>query len=120
MECASSDATKDEGFINLGDYRKSIYGITDGITWTHMCKDDISYFPGSTVKMVYNKLSYSCMTGGGPTEASVTDTDTWETFPSLNQWALSRVGSFDARSFNTDCDYVFNMCSIKVLGELDD
>ena len=131
MECASSDGVssanswvsdedkdKDDGFINLRDYRESIYGETKGITWTHMCKDDISYFPGSTVKMVCNKLAYSCMTGEGPTDASVTDTDTWETFPSLNQWALSRVGSFDACSFNTDCDYVFNMCSIKVLGEL--
>jgi hypothetical protein len=58
------------------------------------------------------------MTGHGPTEASVTDTDTWETFTGLNQWALSRVGCFDARSFNTD--YVLNMCSIKVLGERDD
>jgi hypothetical protein len=137
MECASSDGgdsvssanswvsdeDKGDGFINLGDYRESIYGETKGITWTHMCKDDIP--AGSTVKMTYNKLSYSCMTGWGPTDASVTDTDTGETFTSLNQWAISKRGSstvnaFDVCSINTDCDYVFNKCSIKVVDDIDD
>jgi hypothetical protein len=140
MECASSDGgdsvssantwvsdeDRDDGFINLGDYRKSIYGDGDFvppcITWAHLCKDDIP--AGSTVKM--NTLSNSCMTGWGPTDASVTDTDTGETFTSLNQWAKSNRGQmeegdvFDKCSINTDCDYVFNKCSIKVPATCED